>query len=165
MSEVPATVTEALAAWLAALAARGTEATVAAAVAPDILIERASGLGRHAGEVVELITGAENAARWFALSPASLRFEVAGEAVEVDGDGVGSWQVAYRVTGEDFENGGLWRFRLDPAGRIAWLRHVPRPLGGAAAEEVRDPAPWRTYVKTLETHDHDHGHGPEDPHA
>ncbi len=144
----------ALEAWLEALASRGEAEAVAAAVEDRARVERASGLGPSAGRVVEVIDGAENIGRWLALTPPSLRFSLAGRASPTGGgDGEDIWQIAYTVTSDDFHNSGMWYLRLGGDGRIATLRHVPRPLGASAVEERRDPAPWRTYVIPLDAHD------------
>ncbi len=148
----------ALAAWLRALETCGEAGSVGAAVEPNVEIARASGLGRHAGQVVEVISGADNVARWLALTPPSLRFSLDGPPRVSDAD-EHLWEVDYAVEADDFRNGGTWSLRLGPHGRIAFLRHVPRPLGEAAADEVRDTAAWRTYVAPLVPHAHDH-----DPH-
>lgn len=149
----------ALARWLRALASRGAPEAVDEAVEPEVCVERVSAMGPHTGEVVEVFAGAANVGRWLALTPPTLAFRLAGPPLPSVAGGVAGWQVGYLVSGEDFENGGLWLLRLGPSGRIAWLMHAPRPLGVTAATEVRDHlAAWRTYVGPLaEAHEHAHG--------
>jgi hypothetical protein len=159
----------ALAAWLEALARFGETEAVSRAVEPDVTIERVSGRGARAGEVVEIITGSESAARWLGLTPTTLGFRLAGPPRPCDEGGGPGWQVGYTVSGEGFENGGLWRLRLGPSGRIAWLRHVPRPLAGPTMERVPPgptaprvlPDPTTTHAGEVRAkgHRHPHHHG------
>lgn len=142
--------------WIAALNARGEAAAVALAVHDEARVERC-GVGVHAGVVVEEVIGIANIARWMALCPPGTLFETIGAAEATrDADGTG-FEVGYRVSVAGFENGGRWRFRVGPHGKIMWLKHVPAALEDTTVSEVRDPAEaWRTYVVQLPEVGHHH---------
>lgn len=112
--------------WLAALNGRGDLALTQAALARGVVIERC-GFGGQRGQVVQVIRGQPAANRWLKMTRAVCQFELAGE---LSGDGE-PFSARYRMTALDFVGGGLWQFRLDAGGRIAWLRHQPDELPAA----------------------------------
>jgi hypothetical protein len=135
--------TAALDRWVKALNNGRDPALAELAVAPDAVVERYGYHGQR-GELVQRIVGGQAIAAWLALTNPLCCFS--GETTPVWDDAAGVWRARYRITAEEFTNGGAWQFALAPDGRIAWLRHEPDDL----PPEQRTPSD-----------DHDHaGHDP-----
>jgi len=103
-------------------------AVLAAAVSDDVRITRHKPGERGAAPAAESFAGLTEVARWFARTPASARFTLAG-APWPDADG--AWGVEYAIDAGDFHNGGVWIARLAGDGRIAALSHHPFALRDA----------------------------------
>jgi hypothetical protein len=74
--------------------------------------------------VAESFVGRDQVAGWLARTPPVVRFSLAGPVTGIDD----LWLVAYAIDAGEFHNGGLWRARLAPDGRIAFLSHHPFAL-------------------------------------
>jgi hypothetical protein len=98
---------------------------LAAAVAPDVRIDRHGPGQRGAAPVVERFTGIAEVARWLARTPAVARFSLAGMPSP---DAESAWMVEYAIDAGEFHNGGIWVARLAGDGRIAFLSHHPFAL-------------------------------------
>jgi hypothetical protein len=107
-------------------------ALLRAAMADDVRIDRHAPGDRGVAPVAESFTGVAEIERWFARTPPSVRFGLAGAAwAEPDGD---RWGIEYAIDAGEFHNGGVWLARLAGDGRIAFLSHHPfalRDAGGA----------------------------------
>ena len=114
--------TEVLTRWLAALR---DPALLPAAVTDDIRVERFAPAPRGTPAVapVQVMDGIPAVAKWLALTPKAIAFELAGEPV-ADGELV---TVEYRYRVEDWSNGGTWILRL-AGDKLAWLAHRPFAL-------------------------------------
>jgi hypothetical protein len=141
-----------------ALNARGEPATAEAAISPGVRLER-FGFGPRQGQLVQIIEGIGPVTAWLQLTPDGTSFALA-EAPLVDDEGVAT--VRYRLTHEDFVNGGEWRWKLADDGRITWLQHLPNDLPEtdeeASARLARRASPMVPNELALDDNDHDHNH-------
>jgi hypothetical protein len=104
-------------------------AALSAAVVDEVRIERHGPGERGVAPVVESFAGVAAVARWFARTPAAVRFTLAGAAwPDRDGDGGAAWGIEYAIDAGEFHNGGIWIARLADDGRIASLSHHPFAL-------------------------------------
>ena len=140
----PSPASRALHHWVDALNDR-TPASLAQAVSTNIHIRR-FGFGSKAGQLVEEIGGTKRVAAWIALTPPVARFTLLSEPTVDSADAL-LFHAHYRLNAGDFVGGGVWRFRLDAAGRIAWLEHHP--------DDLEDPV-------EESPHAHRHQHDDED---
>ena len=109
--------------WVRALNDPQDATLIAAAASEEIEVLR-HGTGARRGQVVERFDTTESLLEWVRRSPQGLVFAVSGP---VHGPAE-HHEARYRVTVEDFEGGGVWRFRADGAGRLTWLEHIPDEL-------------------------------------
>jgi len=115
----------AFARFIAALHHPRDAAVLTAAVTEDARIDRhAPGARGAITAIAESFAGASEVARWLARTPPVVRFSLVGAATRVDE----LWLVEYAVDAGEFHNGGVWRARLAPDGRIAFLSHHPFAL-------------------------------------
>ena len=110
--------------WLAALNRPDVVALIGAAVGEEIDIWRHGNYGQR-GEIVERFSGLQEVIGWFARCPTGVDFQLAEGPIAASD---GAWQAHYKLHMTDFEGGGVWRFRLAPDGRIAWLEHMADEL-------------------------------------
>lgn len=101
-------------------------ALLRAAVTDDVRLDRCEPGERGAAPVAESFTGIAEVERWFARTPAGVRFSLAGPA---GADG-GSWAIEYAYDADAFHHGGIWVARLATDGRIVALSHHPFALAG-----------------------------------
>lgn len=99
-----------------------------AAVTDDIRIERHAPGDRATAPVAESFAGVAEVERWFARTPPSVRFGLAGAAWPEPGE---AWAIEYTIDAGEFHNGGVWLARLAGDGRIASLSHHPFALRDA----------------------------------
>jgi hypothetical protein len=99
-------------------------AALRAAVIDEIRIDRHVPGDRGTAPVAESFEGLAEVERWFARTPPTARFGLAGPAWP-DGDG---WGIEYTIQAGEFHNGGIWRARLAGDGRIVSLSHHPFAL-------------------------------------
>lgn len=118
-------------------------ALLRAAVTDDIRIDRHAPGERGAAPVVESFAGVAEVERWFARTPAAVRFSLAGAAWPDPG---GGWGIEYAYDAGDFHHGGIWIARLAGDGRIAALSHHPFAL--------RDAPPGAPHVHGGPGHSH-----------
>ena len=104
-------------------------ALLRAAVTDDVRIDRHAPGDRAAAPIAESFTGVAEVARWFARTPPSVRFALAGAAwAEPEPESGETWGIAYELDAGEFHNGGVWLARLAGDGRIAVLSHHPFAL-------------------------------------
>jgi hypothetical protein len=98
------------------------------AVSDDVELDRHGPGTRDApGPVAESFAGVAAVERWFARTPAIVRFSLAG-APRLTGD---RWSIDYAIDAGEFHNGGTWRAILTADGKIASLQHQPFALADA----------------------------------
>jgi hypothetical protein len=108
-----------------------------AAVTDDVRIDRHAPGDRATAPVAESFTGVAEALRWFARTPPSVRFGLAGAArPEPEPERGQAWAIEYTIDAGEFHNGGVWLARLAADGRIAVLSHHPFALRDGGAPHV-----------------------------
>lgn len=138
--------------WVVALNERGSKPLFEAAVHPDIVVER-FGFGSRRGTLVQKMEGGPAVAEWFGITPAGVRFEIAGPVV-LDPDRTPEVaRTRYRLSIADIVGGGQWSYRIHDDGRVVWLEHAP--------DEIPDPIEEGDHrsVSAREHHDHPHHEG------
>ncbi|HEX7836669.1 MAG TPA: hypothetical protein VF469_04350 [Kofleriaceae bacterium] len=98
-----------------------------AAVTDDVRIDRHAPGDRATAPVAETFTGIAEVERWFARTPPSVRFGLAG-AARLEPEPEHAWAIEYTIDAGEFHNGGVWLARLAADGRIAILSHHPFAL-------------------------------------
>lgn len=115
-----------------ALNAARDPARLRAAVVDEIRIDRHMPGPRGSAPLAETFAGIAEVERWFARSPAAVRFSLAGSARVDQGDAADGaparWSIEYAYAAADFHNGGIWAARFAGDGRIASLSHHPFAL-------------------------------------
>jgi hypothetical protein len=100
-------------------------ARLAGAVADDVRVDRYRPGDRATAALAETFAGTAAVARWFARTPSTSRFGLAGAPrPELNG----AWLVEYAIDDGAFHNGGLWLAQLADDGRISYLAHHPFAL-------------------------------------
>ncbi|HJN73865.1 MAG TPA: hypothetical protein QGF58_08035 [Myxococcota bacterium] len=102
----------ALEAWIRALVSPSEE-TVAEACAEGVRVYRYR-VFEDRGELAETFTGRSELLAWPGRSPPKVAW-----TIETD-DGA---TARYKLSIEDFENGGLWHYTLDEEGKVLELHH------------------------------------------
>lgn len=117
-------------------------ALLRAAVTDDVRIDRHAPGDRATAPVAESFTGVAEVERWFARTPPSVRFGLAGAArPEPEPEGGAAWAIEYTIDVGEFHNGGVWLARLAGDGRIAILAHHPFALRDAGTPQGQGGAP------------------------
>jgi len=117
-------------------------ALLRAAVTDDVRIDRHAPGDRTAAPIAESFTGVAEIERWFARTPPSVRFGLAGAArAEPEPASGEAWAIEYTIDAGEFHNGGVWLARLAGDGRIAVLSHHPFALRDAGGTPHPHGAP------------------------
>ena len=147
-----------------ALNAARDPARLRAAVVDEIRIDRHMPGPRSSAPLAETFAGIAEVERWFARSPASVRFSLAGPARIDDGevaDGAPArWSIEYAYAAADFHNGGIWAARLAGDGRIASLSHHPFAL-----RDDPPASPGTPHAHGGSGHSHGDAHGAHGSHG
>jgi len=142
--------------WVSALNERGSK-LLSDAVHPDIVVDRI-GFGSKRGTLVQTMKGAPAVAEWIGITPAGVRFEVAGPVVLDPDMTPEAARTRYRLSIADIVGGGQWTYRIHDDGRVVWLEHAP--------DEIADPIEEGDHLSgsTREHHDHPHHEGHQHHH-